>query len=173
MIKMQWRNYKDLRKVEKKHHCSVFNEVQRHGNNLIRKCFPIKKVLVHLNTLEDIIPYVTVLGRTKYRIMLPVHLSDIQALKEKDPNIWQFYLDECFSVLVNCIPGTAEDVDHAGQREKKKLKIQVRLVGITRPENSMNKLFLLSHVFSEIENKRREMYHSQNKTKNKKNKTKN
>ena len=97
--------------------------------------------------------------------MLPVHLSDIQALKEKDPNIWQFYLDECFSVLINCIPGTTEDVDHAGQQEKKKLKIQVVLVGITRPENSMNKLFLLSHVFSEIENKRREMYHSQKKKK--------
>lgn len=115
--------------------------------------------------MEGIIPYLTVLNRTKYCIMLPVHLSDIQALKEKDPNIWQFYLNECFSVLINCIPGTAEDVDHAGQQEKKKLKIQVGLVGITRPENSMNRLFLLSHVFSAIENKRREMYHSPKKKK--------
>ena len=75
--------------------------------------------LVHLNTLEEIIPYVTSMDRIKYHRMLPVYLSDMRALEERDPNIWQFFLDRHFSVQVNHILGTAKGADHAGELENK------------------------------------------------------
>ena len=49
--------------------------------------------LAHLNTLEDTIPSVTAMDRIKYCRMLPVYLSDMRALEERDPNIWQFFLN--------------------------------------------------------------------------------
>ena len=36
--------------------------------------------LAHLNTLDEIIPYVTAVDTIKYRKMLPVYLSDMRAL---------------------------------------------------------------------------------------------
>ena len=75
--------------------------------------------LAHLNTLEGIIPYVTSMDRIKCHRMLPVYLSDMRALEERDPNIWQFFLDGHFSVQVNDIPGTAKGADHAGELENK------------------------------------------------------
>ena len=87
--------------------------------------------LAHLNTLEKIIiPNVTAMDRIKYRRILPVCLSDMQALEERDPNMWQFFLDGHFSVQVNHILVTAKCVDHAGEQENKKLKIQSSLIGI-------------------------------------------
>ena len=52
--------------------------------------------------------------------MLPVYLSDMRALVERDPNIWQFILDGHFSVQISNILGTAKDRDHAGKQENKK-----------------------------------------------------
>ena len=49
------------------------------------------------------------MDRIKYRRMLPVYLSDMEALEERDPNIWQFFfIDGNFSVQINHIPGTAK-----------------------------------------------------------------
>ena len=58
--------------------------------------------------------------------MLPVNLSDIGALEERDPNIWQFLRWTIF-VQVNYIQETEKSVDHAGEQENKKLKVQVVL----------------------------------------------
>ena len=79
--------------------------------------------LAHLNTAEEFIPYVTAMDRIKYRRMLPIYLSGMRALKERDQSIWQFFLDGHFSVQINRIPGTAKDENHAGGQENKKLKI--------------------------------------------------
>ena len=125
--------------------------------------FRSRNWLAHLNTLEEIVPYVTAIDTIKYRRMLPVYLSDMRALEERDPNIWQFFLNGHFSVPLNHIPGTAKGVDHAGEQESKKLNIQGGLVGITRRENSKNKFFLILHGVSEIEKELREISHSQKK----------
>ena len=108
------------------------------------------------------------MNRIKYRRMLPVYLSDMRALGERDTNIWLFFLDERFSFQINHILGTVKGVDHAGEQENKKLKIEGRLVGITRRENSRYKFFLISHVISEIEKELKEISHSQKQTKKKK-----
>ena len=88
--------------------------------------------LAHLSTHEEIIRYVTAIDTIKYHRMLTVNLSEMRELEERDPNIWQFFLDRHFSVQINHISGTAKVVDHAGEQENKKLKIQGGLVGITR-----------------------------------------
>ena len=49
--------------------------------------------------------------------MLPVYLSGIWALEEKDPNTGQLFLDGGFSVQINHVPGTAKGVDHAGEHQ--------------------------------------------------------
>ena len=51
-------------------------------------------------------------------------------------------------------------MDHAGEQDNKKLKIQGGLIGIRRQENSRNKFFLISHVVSDIEKELREISHS-------------
>ena len=107
--------------------------------------------LAHLNTLEDTIPSVTAMDRIKYCRMLAVKLSDMRALEERDPNIWQFFLNRHFPVQLYHIPVTAKGVDHVGEQENKKLKIQGGLIGITRRENHRNKFFLISHVVSDVE----------------------
>ena len=95
--------------------------------------------------------------------MLLVYLSDIQAWEERDPKIWQFFLDGHFSVQINHILGTPKGVDDPGDQENKKQKVQGGLVGITRRENSRNRFFLISYVVSEIEKELREISHSQKK----------
>ena len=62
------------------------------------------------------------MDRIKYRRMLAVYLSDLRALEERGPNIWQFFLDGQFSVQTNYIPRTAKSVGHAGEQENKKTK---------------------------------------------------
>lgn len=57
------------------------------------------------------------MDRINYRRMLPVYLSGIWALEEKDPNTGQLFLDGGFSVQINHIPGTAKGVDHAGEHQ--------------------------------------------------------
>ena len=64
--------------------------------------------LPHLNTYEKIIPYVTAMDRIKYRRIPAVYLSDMQALKQRSPNTWQFFLDGHFSAQINHILGTAK-----------------------------------------------------------------
>ena len=95
------------------------------------------------------------MDRIKYRRMLAVYLSDLRALQERGPNIWQFFLDGQFSIQTNYIPRTAKSVGHAGEQENKKLKVQGGFVGITRRENHRNKFFLISHAVSEVEKERR------------------
>ena len=62
--------------------------------------------------------------------MSRVYLSEMWALEKKDLNIWQFFLDVHFSVKINYILRTAKGVHHAGEQEKKKLKIQGGLIGL-------------------------------------------
>ena len=116
--------------------------------------------LAHLNTLEDTIPSVNAMDRIKCCRILPVYLSDMQALEERYPNIWQFFLNRHFSVQLNHILVTEKGVEHAGEQKNKKLKIQG---GITRRESSRNKFFLILHVVSEIVKELREISHFQKK----------
>ena len=88
--------------------------------------------------------------------MLPVNLSDIGALEERDPNIWQFLRWTIF-VQVNYIQETEKSVDHAGEQENKKLKVQGGSAGITRQRNSRNKFLVILYVVSRIEKELREI----------------
>lgn len=105
----------------------------------------------------EIISYATAINRIKYPRLVSVYLSDMQASEERDPNIWQFFLEGYFSVQLNRIEGTAKGVDNARDQENKKLKIQGDLIGIPRQENSRNKFSLISLVVSEKE--QREISH--------------
>ena len=50
-------------------------------------------------------------------------------------------------------------MDHAGEQENKKLKIQGGLIDIRRRESSGNNFFLIWHVVSAIEKELREISH--------------
>ena len=64
--------------------------------------------------------------------MLPVYLSDMLAVEERVPNIWQFFLDGHASVQMNQTPRAAKSVDHAGKQENKKLKIHGGLIELIK-----------------------------------------
>ena len=94
---------------------------------------PSRNWLAKVYTLQEIIFYVTAMDRIKYHPrMLSVYLSDMQALEERDPNIRQLFLDGQFSVQINNIPETVKSVDHAGEQENKKMKIQDGLTIVKR-----------------------------------------
>lgn len=74
------------------------------------------------------------MDRIYYQRMLSVSLSDMRVLAERNPSIWQFFLDGHFSVQINQIPRPAKGLDHAGEQKNKKkakkLKIQSGLIDI-------------------------------------------
>ena len=64
--------------------------------------------------------------------MLPVYLSDMLAVEERVPNIWQFFLDGHASVQMNHTPRAVKGVGHASKQENKKLKIHGGLIELIK-----------------------------------------
>ena len=112
---------------------------------------------MHLSSVKDMIPFITAMDRIKYRRLLPVYLADMKKLKDTDPVIWNYFEEGNFSVQKTDILGSALGIDHAGEQENKKLKIQGGLIGITRQQISRDRYFLIAHIVSEIDKEMREM----------------
>ena len=89
------------------------------------------------------------MDRTKYRRLLPVYLSAMRNLEHNDPDNMTYFMEGNFYVQTK-VPLTAIGVDHAGEQQNKKLKIQGGLIGITTKENSRNRYFIISPVISQI-----------------------
>ena len=74
------------------------------------------------------------MDRIYYQRMLSVSLSDMRVLAERNPSIWQLFLDGHFSVQISQIPRPAKGLGHAGEQKNKKkakkLKIQSGLIDI-------------------------------------------
>ena len=113
--------------------------------------------IMHLSSVKDMIPFITAMDRIKYRRLLPVYLADMKKLKDTDPVIWNYFEEGNFSVQNTDILGSALGIDHAGEQENKKLKIQGGLIGITRQQISRDRYFLIAHIVSEIDKEMREM----------------
>jgi hypothetical protein len=113
----------------------------------IYTCFKIKR-LDNASQLGE---------RYDYRRLLPVFLADMKKHKDTDPLIWNYFEEGNFSVQKTDILGSALGIDHAGEQENKKLKIQGGLIGITRQQNSRDRYFLIAHIVSEIDKEMREM----------------
>ena len=62
-------------------------------------------------------------GQNQLLLNATNYLSDMQALEERDPDIWQFFSDGYFSIQINHILRTAKDVGHAGEQGNEKLNI--------------------------------------------------
>ena len=54
---------------------------------------------LHLQSLHALCPYFFALDMINYARMTPVYLTQMYALKEKDPQTWEFYLQEDFQVI--------------------------------------------------------------------------
>ena len=54
---------------------------------------------LHLQSLHGLCPYFFALDMINCARMTPVYLTQMYALKEKDPQTWEFYLSEDFQVI--------------------------------------------------------------------------
>jgi hypothetical protein len=112
---------------------------------------------LHLSSLQKMIPGIIMMDRIKYRRWLPVYLADMVALRENDPEIWNYFEEGNFSVQKTTIPFVAIGRDHAGEQENKVLKVQGGLQGITRQENARTRYFLIAPILKEIVNDMQKM----------------
>ena len=86
------------------------------------------------------------------------------SIRGKEPKYRSVLLRWTFSCSnKSSFPGTAKEVNHAGEQENKKLEIKGGLVGITRRGNSMNKFFLASYDVSQ--KKETKIHHAMNQNK--------
>ena len=63
--------------------------------------------------------------------MVPVYLSEMFALKEQDPELWEYFKQGNFSVNKTRIPFSAKGADHGIEHENRAMKVMGGFKGIT------------------------------------------
>ena len=75
-----------------------------------------------------------------YARMTPVYLLQMNELKEKDSDTWEFFMNGYFSINKTSVPFTAIGADHAIEHENRTMKV---LGGIKGIANGISKLISL------------------------------
>ena len=66
-----------------------------------------------------------------YARMTPVYLLQMNELKEKDSDTWEFFMNGYFSINKTSVPFTAIGADHAIEHENRTMKVLGGVKGIT------------------------------------------
>ena len=105
---------------------------------------------LHLASLEEFIKHFFAFDQINYARLSPVYISEMYALKENDPETWQFLDEGNFSVNKSGIPFTAIGADHGLEQENKAMKVLGGIQGITNKKNTLDKHFLVAPVVNQI-----------------------
>lgn len=79
--------------------------------------------LLHLNSLNKMIPYFFAHDQQNYARLSPVYLSEMEEVRNNEKDIWNFFREGNFSVQKRDIPFTAIGADHALEQENKNIKV--------------------------------------------------
>ena len=66
-----------------------------------------------------------------YTRITPVYLLEMYELKEKDSDIWEFFMNGYFSINKTSVSFTAIGADHAIEHENRTMKVLGGVKGIT------------------------------------------
>ena len=104
------------------------------------------------------------MGRIKYRRMLPVYLSNMQALEERDPNIRQFFYRWQFFCSDKSYSGNCKRCGPCRCAGNKKLVENTRWFNRYHKTRNQQEQFFSNIAYgSEIEKELREISHSEKK----------
>ena len=78
---------------------------------------------LHLMSLNGLVKYFFAHGLQNYARMVPVYLSEMFALKEQDPELWEYFKQGNFSVNKTRIPFSAIGADHGIEHENRVMKV--------------------------------------------------
>ena len=94
----------------------------------------------YLSSLEDFTKYFFAHDLLNYARLMPVHLAQMNALEEDDPETWNALKSGDFVVARSEIPFSLLFTDQALEQEIKKLKGHGGMVGLTRNEAALDRL---------------------------------
>ena len=78
-----------------------------------------------------------------YSRMTPVYLLQTYELKEKDFDIWVFFMNGYFSINKTSVPFTAIGADHAIEHENRTMKVLGGIKGIANGIKNLENISLL------------------------------
>ena len=85
-----------------------------------------------------------------YARMTPVYLSQMYELKEKDSEIWEFFMNDYFPVNKTSVPVTAIGADQAIEHENQTMKVLGGIKGIGNDINKLYKYFTIAPEIAQI-----------------------
>ena len=78
-----------------------------------------------------------------YSQMTPVYLLQTYELKEKDFDIWEFFMNGYFSINKTSVPFTAIGADYATEHENRTIKVLGGIKGIANGIKNLENISLL------------------------------
>ena len=99
---------------------------------------------MHLNTLEQFTKYFFACDRLNYARMIPLYLSEMLSLQEKDPNLWEEFSSGNWVVNNSKIAFCALGADHALEQVNRWMKVAGGIVGITQNQTARTRFFLVA-----------------------------
>ena len=91
----------------------------------------------HLESLKSLCKYFFAHDRLNYSRTVPLHLAQMEQLELSDPDLHEEFMKGNFCVNKNDIPFCAIVPDHAIEHEKKIMKIQGGLKGLTQQPTAL------------------------------------
>ena len=85
-----------------------------------------------------------------YARMTPVYLLQMNELKEKDSDTWEFFMNGYFSINKTSVPFTAIGADHAIEHENRTMKVLGGIKGIASGINKLGKYFIIAPEINQI-----------------------
>ena len=79
-----------------------------------------------------------------YTRITPVYLLEMYELKEKDSDIWEFFMNGYFSINKTSVSFTAIGADHAIEHENRTMKVLGGIKGIANDINKLDKYFTIA-----------------------------
>ena len=98
----------------------------------------------HLNVLAAFVKYFFAFDKLNYSRMIPIYISEMFALKESDPELWQEFTTGNWVVNKSQVALCALGADHALEQVNRWMKVAGGIVGITQNQTARTRFFLVA-----------------------------
>ena len=98
----------------------------------------------HLNALAKLVKYFFAFDKLNYARMTLIYISEMYALWESDPELWQEFSSGNWVVNKSQVASCALGADHALEQVNRWMKVAGGIVGITQNQNARTRFFLVA-----------------------------
>ena len=96
------------------------------------------------NVLAAFVKYFFAFDKLNYSRMIPIYISEMFALKESDPELWQEFTTGNWVVNKSQVASCALGADHALEQVNRCMKVAGGIVGITQNQTARTRFFLVA-----------------------------